>query len=788
AMLLSLAVLATVLSLCYGGVSMLDQSALLVPSIAGDASYCGYTTVTDGDWMAVSCIGYNTYRGTVVLYHLETDAETDTNQWVEHTVIEPSADTPGTYGSLMFGTSLSLTGTSIAIGANQEVVNGRLWAGAVYVYTLTEDGVWTQEGHIPMPLDIVQDYEEDFGYSVALGPDFLVTSSTHSVYVAERSAEGVWGEAVKVESPDGVLMSSATLVYGQGTVGIGALASSVTVEGETLTRAGLVLLYDTSIPLWYTSTDTAAGTGLYQVLQSPSPQRDGLFGGALSFDVTSFVTDGVTVEAQLLVSESGANVLLAEGAGVAHLYRCSDAGTVYPMTLFQTVVQTPKSSETFGYRVAVRGERMAVVSGGGAGGVTVLDYSTVAGLYVPSAPVLESGFNGESRNFGQSIALCDDGITGTATTVYVGSASLDGTGGVYGVMVRSIYANCWMPMADQMPTCGAAMGNIRVYDVETGNVCTDDLSAGLSAYWQTPEGEDVQPPQPMTVRDPVNFPGEYLIDLTGPPAPGLHTLRVCYNGVTITSGSAPSVQTVDPTLSTIHGTCTKDEPLPISISILDSCGGSITGLTVTATVTNASGTVVYTGDVTEVVGTPGVYETVTDSLPEGVYTVSALAGGVVVTGTLYVCAFTVSEGGVDFHISVESYVLIDSVSATAGVPHYVGLALYDVEGSAVTALVDVSIRDTGTGAVYPLTISGSTYTGDVVLEAGQASLMVVVGGESFFIFKIDVDEPFPAEPVSKVPMVVGWTLFVLASVFIGVREGMRCKYKDHVRLDMGATA
>jgi len=102
-----------------------------------------------------------------------------------------------------FGSSVSLSGDTALIGANQDDDNGN-WSGSAYVFTRTGT-TWTQQAKLLASDGAVWD---DFGYSVSLSGDtaligaFRDNNQTGSAYIFTRTGT-TWTQQAKLVASDG---------------------------------------------------------------------------------------------------------------------------------------------------------------------------------------------------------------------------------------------------------------------------------------------------------------------------------------------------------------------------------------------------------------------------------------------------------------------------------------------------------------------------------------------------------------------------------------------------------
>jgi hypothetical protein len=151
------------------------EAARLAPDDSNVDSF-GQAAVLDGNRIAV---GAPRGAGKVYLY---TGAG---SSWPEEAVLVPSISTDGDY----FGSSISLAGDTIVVGAPLEDDGIEIRAGLAFVFVNTGSG-WAEQAVLELPVPIAQ---TGFGTSVALQGDTAlvgtayVSSGPQHVYVFHRT-------------------------------------------------------------------------------------------------------------------------------------------------------------------------------------------------------------------------------------------------------------------------------------------------------------------------------------------------------------------------------------------------------------------------------------------------------------------------------------------------------------------------------------------------------------------------------------------------------------------------
>jgi len=229
-------------------------------------------------------VGGSGDAGRVYVFNAKTGALTQT-------LVSPNAQTYG-----LFGDSVALTSSVIAVGANGETVSGNSGAGRVYVFNV-KTGALTQTLVSPN-----SQVDGCFGCSVALNGDALVVGADESV-----NGNSGAGRVYVFNVVGGFLTWTLTSPNSQTNGGFGssvAWSSDVLVLGapyETVggnSAAGRAYVFNTK---------TAA---LTQTLVSPNSQTNGYFGRSVA------VSSGVVV-----VGAWGETVGGNSAAGRAYIFR-----------------------------------------------------------------------------------------------------------------------------------------------------------------------------------------------------------------------------------------------------------------------------------------------------------------------------------------------------------------------------------------------------------------------------------------------------------------------------------
>ncbi|MEM7081943.1 MAG: FG-GAP repeat protein [Pseudomonadota bacterium] len=242
--------------------------------IEGELSY-GLTVAVDNDTIAVGaesqCEGVGAFMNCGFVYVYARQGDT----WVEQQVLVASdADSAGLGDA--FGTSLSLDGDTLVVGARLEESPSLMQnVGAVYVFTRT-DGVWTEQQKL---VATTPSENAQFGRDVSLDQDSLaITSrtdengeSTGSIYVFARVAD-VWSQQANLVASDAPLTQGAgisSVVLRAGSLFYG---NTNNVSPDML--GGTVYSFTGSGSNWIESSKITASDG----------QNGNQFGRSIGFD------------------------------------------------------------------------------------------------------------------------------------------------------------------------------------------------------------------------------------------------------------------------------------------------------------------------------------------------------------------------------------------------------------------------------------------------------------------------------------------------------------------------
>ena len=182
-----------------------------------NADFSNATVAIEGDRLAVGAPRENGYNGinTGAVYIFKKTGET----WnLEQEISDTAPNFIHLQANDAFGSSVSLDGDRLAVGAPEDDGKSGNDTGAVYIFKRTAT-TWTLEQEISdggsfMDLDV----GDEFGSSISLDGDLLVvgvpeddtlvTSGTGSTYIFEKSTNNRWSDTVKIRDNTNTIETS----------------------------------------------------------------------------------------------------------------------------------------------------------------------------------------------------------------------------------------------------------------------------------------------------------------------------------------------------------------------------------------------------------------------------------------------------------------------------------------------------------------------------------------------------------------------------------------------------
>ena len=375
--------------------------------------------------------------------------------WSQQAYLKPAAVGPQGQAGHLFGTSVAVSGDTVAVGANHESSStlgidstpneGAGSSGAVYVFTRNA-GAWSQQAYVkPSAIGTTQ-VGDNFGNSVALSGDTLVVgadgedssttginstpnelaSNAGAAYVFTRSA-GVWSQQAYLK-PAAVGSSQAGDQFGW----------SVAVSGDTVV-VGAYLEDSSTFGVNSTPNESAADSGAAYVFSLPdsgtsggskaemtSPSAGSTLGGSSVTFTWSAASGAIAYwldvgSAQGQGNIFGQNVALATSQVVNAIP--TDGSTVY--VKLWTLLAGIWQSNDYTYKAGGVNTKAVITSP--ASGSTLSGASVTFTWSAASGAVaywLDVGSaQGQGNIFGQNVALATsqtvNGIPTNGSTVYV---------------------------------------------------------------------------------------------------------------------------------------------------------------------------------------------------------------------------------------------------------------------------------------------------------------------------------------------------------------------------------
>lgn len=357
-----------------------SQQAYLKASHPDVGDGFGYSVAIAGDTLVVGTPGEdgngsdennNTLSGAGAAYVFTRTG----NIWSQQAYLK--ASNPGAQDR--FGTSVSISGNTIAVGADgedgdgsSESDNSLTDSGAAYTFTETND-IWNQEAYIKTP-DIGS--YANFGHRVALSGDTLAVLefSQASAYIFTR-LNNIWSQQANISSFSGISQAMAldgdTLVIGSSYDD----SDGSSPNDHSMPKAGAAFVY--------TRTGNAWSQQAY--LKASNPDIEDWFGTSVSISGDTIVV-GANGEDSNGSSQSDNSLL--DHCGAAYIFTRS--GTTWSQQAYLKASNLD-GEDGFGTSVAISGDTVAITSvGEGSDGSGPRDNSLIeagaAYIFVPPTP------------------------------------------------------------------------------------------------------------------------------------------------------------------------------------------------------------------------------------------------------------------------------------------------------------------------------------------------------------------------------------------------------------------
>ena len=321
------------------------EVAKLSPSAPRNFIEFGHSVALSGNRAVVSAlrdsisdagtsVGPVTFVGAV--YVFERNAA---GTWVDVARLTPSDGS----SAFLFGSSVSLSGDRVLVGANEDGHAGPS-SGSAYVYERNASGIWSEAAKLTASDAAARDF---FGNSVSLSGNLALIgayrenggdlSDSGSAYMFERDALGIWAEVAKITAPDArandFFGDSVSLSDERALIG-----ASFDWDSSTRSNAGSAYVFERSGP--QTWVETAK-------LTASDAMRADFFGTSVSLS-----GDRALIGARL--AENIAQNLDRENAGSAYLFELDATGAWVEAVKYTASDALP--SDRLGTSVSVSGD------------------------------------------------------------------------------------------------------------------------------------------------------------------------------------------------------------------------------------------------------------------------------------------------------------------------------------------------------------------------------------------------------------------------------------------------
>lgn len=353
---------------------------LLTKLVAADPGFYqqyGSAVALDGDTAVIGALGDQEFGANAGAAYVMVRAA---NSWTQQAKLFPTVGA----GSLLFGTSVAISGNSVLVGA--PVGDNR---GAAYVF-VREGANWTPEAKL-VPVNLST--QSQFGFSVAIDGSAAVIGARHDEVngnVRQGSAflfqldNGIWTEQAKLVADDGdasETFGNAVAIAGSDVLVASDSDSTANWEGQ-----GSVSAYRQSAAAWVLQTKISNGPG-------QSEASAGL----------SIAIDGDTAVVGVPLSRVG----VLHGVGTVEVF--VQRGTWQR----QTILTPPAGDQAlgFGTQVSLSGDTLLVQATDPTSGLT---FRNVVYVFVRKGNIwryqtrLESGSSDLSEGFGEALAVVGD--------------------------------------------------------------------------------------------------------------------------------------------------------------------------------------------------------------------------------------------------------------------------------------------------------------------------------------------------------------------------------------------
>ena len=213
-----------------------------------------------------------------------------------------------------FGFSVSISGTTVVVGAPEETANALSGAGHAYVFDATTGSLITTLTSPNAQMN------GEFGFSVSISGTTVVVGATFETANAQSFA----GHAYVFDATDGSLITTLTSPTPQSP---GNFGSSVSISGTTVVVGARIETANALFGAGHAYVFDATTGSLITTLTSPNAQISGMFGDSVSISGTTVVVGAPDETANALPFAGHAYVFDAStGSPIASLTSPSAQG------------------------------------------------------------------------------------------------------------------------------------------------------------------------------------------------------------------------------------------------------------------------------------------------------------------------------------------------------------------------------------------------------------------------------------------------------------------------------
>jgi len=309
------------------------EVAKVLASDAESNDYFARTLSVNGDYIAVGAYeedgnGFN--QGSVYLFKRNSDTNVSETAKIQASDAEDTDE---------FGSSLSINGDYIAVGARQED-SGAPNAGSVYIFKRNSDTNVTQIAKILANDPETNDY---FGNSVSINGDYIAVgadresttaSNAGSVYIFKRNSDANISQIAKIQANDAEFddFFGLSVSMSGDYIAVGAYQ-----EDTNFSNAGSVYIFKRN-----------SDTNVSQIakIQADDAEADGYFGFSVSMS-----GDYIAVGA----FQQDTN---ASNSGAAYIFKRNSDTNVSQIAKIQA--DDAEAGDYFGYSVSMSGDYISV--------------------------------------------------------------------------------------------------------------------------------------------------------------------------------------------------------------------------------------------------------------------------------------------------------------------------------------------------------------------------------------------------------------------------------------------